>query len=296
VGSPAIAQQLTAFLADLAREGAAAKTLASYRTDLEHFAGWFAESTGEAFAPAAVTPTDLRDYRARLLTVANRAPATVNRRLAALRRFFRWAKAQKLVAELPTEGVRGVNTPKKAPKSLAKREVDRLVRQAERAGGKRDLAVLELLRHTGIRVGELCALRLGDVAIGERKGSLTVRSGKGGKYRQVPLNADARRALAAYLAVRPASAEERLFLGAGARPLGPQGIADLVAKHARRAGLEEVTPHTLRHTFARRLLDEGASLVDVAALLGHEKIETTAVYTQPHPRDLERAVERLASA
>jgi integrase/recombinase XerC len=295
VGSPAIAQELTAFLADLEREGAAPKTLASYRTDLTHFAGWFAASTGEACAPAAVTPTDLRDYRAALLTIANRAPATVNRRLAALRRFFRWAKAQKLVAELPTEGVRGVNTPEKAPKSLAKREVDRLVRQAERAGDRRDLAVLELLRHTGIRVGELCALRLGDVVIGERKGMLTVRSGKGGKYRQVPLNADARRAIAAYLAVRPTSAEDRLFLGAGARPLGPQGVADLVAKHAGRAGLEDVSPHTLRHTFARRLLDEGASLVDVAALLGHEKIETTAVYTQPHPRDLERAVERLAS-
>ncbi len=290
----AVPAEIDGFLADLQREGAAPKTLQSYRTHLLHFVGWFAESTGEAFAPAAVTPTDLRDYRAALLTIANRAPATVNRRLAALRRFFRWAKAGKLVAELPTEGVRGVNTPKRAPKSLPKREADRLVRQAERAGDRRDLAVLELLRHTGIRVGELCALGLGDVAIGERKGSLTVRSGKGGKYRQVPLNADARRALAAYLAVRPASAEERLFLGAGARPLGPQGVADLVAKHARRAGLDEVTPHTLRHTFARRLLDAGASLVDVAALLGHEKIETTAVYTQPHPRDLERAVERLA--
>jgi site-specific recombinase XerD len=88
VGSPAIGHELGAFLADLAREGAAPKTLASYRTDLAHFVRWFAASTDEAFAPAAVTPTDLRDYRAHLLTVANRAPATVNRRLAALRRFF----------------------------------------------------------------------------------------------------------------------------------------------------------------------------------------------------------------
>ena len=66
-------------------------------------------------------------------------------------------------------------------------------------------------------------------------------------------------------------------------------------KYARRAGLEGVTPHTLRHSFARQLLDAGASLVDVAALLGHQKIETTAIHTQPHPRDLERAVERLAA-
>jgi integrase/recombinase XerC len=296
VGSPAIADELDRFLADLEREGAAPKTRASYRADLAAFARWFEQSTGEACAAAAVTRTDVRDHKAALLTVEARAPATVNRRLAALRRFFRWAKAKRLVAEPPTEGVRGVNTPKQAPKSLPKREVDRLVRQAERAGAKRDLAVLEVLRHTGIRVGELCALGLSDVVIGERKGTLTVRSGKGGKYRRVPLNADARRALAAYLAVRPASADDRLFRGAGGRPLGPQGVADLVAKHARRAGLEGVTPHTLRHTFARRLLDEGASLVDVAALLGHEKIETTAVYTRPHPRDLERAVERLANA
>src|SRR5581483_7516018 len=185
----------------------------SYRSDLLAFARWFAASTGEACAAAAVTRTDVRDHKAALLTIEGRKPATANRRLAALRRFFAWAKAQRLVQELPTEGVRGVNTPKQAPKSLPKRDVDRLIRAAERAGHKRDLAVLAVLRHTGIRVGELCTLTLGDVAIFERKGTLTVRAGKGGTYRQVPLNADARRALAAYLDVRRASAADALFLG-----------------------------------------------------------------------------------
>src|SRR5262249_38296089 len=124
VGSPAIAQELDRFLADLDREGAAPKTLRSYRSDLLAFARWFEESTGEACAAAAVTPTDVRDHKAALLTIEHRAPATVNRRLAALRRFFAWGKAQNLVAEVPTEGVRGVNTPKQAPRSLPRREVD----------------------------------------------------------------------------------------------------------------------------------------------------------------------------
>jgi integrase/recombinase XerD len=295
VGSPAIAEEIDRFLADLEREGAAPKTRASYRSDLTAFARWFEASTGEACAAAAVTRTDVRDHKAALLTIEDRKPATVNRRLAALRRFFAWAKAARLVAEPPTEGVRGVDTPKQAPKSLAKRDVDRLLRAAERAGDARDLAVLAVLRHTGVRVGELCARKPGDVVIGERKGTLTVRSGKGGTYREVPLNADARHAIAAYLAVRRSSAGAALFLGHRGAPLGPQGVEDLVAKYARRAGIDGVTPHTLRHSFARQLLDAGASLVDVAALLGHQKLETTAVYTQPHPRDLERAVERLTA-
>jgi site-specific recombinase XerD len=295
VGSPAITGEIDRFVTDLGREGAAPKTVRSYRSDLAAFARWFEESTGEACAAAAVTRTDVRDHRSALLTIEDRAPATVNRRLAALRRFFAWAKAAKLIQELPTEGLTGVNTPKTAPRSLAKRDVDRLLRAAERGGDKRDLAILAVLRHTGIRVGELCALELGDVAISERKGTLIVRSGKGGTYREVPLDADARHAIAAYLAVRRASASAALFLGNRGAPIGPQGVADLVAKYAHRAGLEGVTPHTLRHSFARQLLDAGASLVDVAALLGHQKLETTAIYTQPHPRDLERAVERLAT-
>ncbi len=139
----------------------------------------------------------MRDYRAHLRTVERRPAATVNRRLAALRRFFTWAKATGRVRELPTEGVRGIPTAPRLPKSLAKREVDRLLRAAEQDGHTRNLAILLTLRHTGLRVGELCNLRLADLVISERKGSLAVRSGKGDKDRTVPLNHDVRRALGA---------------------------------------------------------------------------------------------------
>src|SRR5215211_3163722 len=181
------------FLQDLQRQETSPQTRSSYRLDLLHFAGWFARTAGEAFTPEAVTPTDVREYRGYLLNVEKRQPATINRRLAALRRFFQWAKAIGLVKELPTENVKGVVSSPRAPRWLEKRDVDRLIRTVERHGNTRDLAIVLTLRHTGIRVSELSALKVGDVEVSDRKGSLTVRSGKGGKFRVLPLNSDARK-------------------------------------------------------------------------------------------------------
>ena len=281
------------FLADLRRQDAAPATVRNYAADLCAFARWFPDSTGEAFGARAVTPTDLREYRGYLRAVEQRQAATINRRLAALRRFFAWAKGTGKIAELPTEQVKGVPAAPRTPKALAKREVDRLIREAERHGHKRNLAILLTLRHTGLRVGELCNLRLGDVAISERKGEVLVRGGKGNKDRTIPLNNDARRALTAYLDVRPKVADDRLFVGQRGEPLRPQGAQQVVAKYARRAGLPDVTPHVLRHTFAKHVLDAGEDLATVQRLLGHERLETTAIYTQPTARDLEQAVRRL---
>src|SRR5215204_2096390 len=288
-----VTDDVTDFLTELSRQEVAEKTRRAYRSDLAHVARWFATSTGEIFRAAAVTPTDVRDYKAHLVSVERRRPATVNRRLAALRRFCLWAKAAGRSSEVVTDGVKGVPQAPRAPKSLEKREVDRLVRMAERSGKKRDLALLQLLRHTGIRVGELCALQRADVDVSERKGSLTVRSGKGAKYRTVPLNADARHALAVYLTVRPRVADDHLFVGQRGRGLSVAAVWYLVRKYARQAGLEDVSPHTLRHSFGKQLLDATKDLVAVAALLGHEKLETTAIYTQPSERDLARAVALL---
>jgi len=289
-----VTDPLAAFLLDLIRQEVSPRTLASYQSDLSLFARFFTETTGESFRPQAVTPTDIRDYKAHLVTVRRQRPATVNRRLAALRKFFGWAKAQGLVAELPTDAVKGLPQARRIPKALPKRDTDRLLRQAERRGKKRDVAILSLLRHTGLRVGELCALRLGDIDSSERKGAVTVRSGKGQKYRVVPLNADVRRALGRYLAVRPRVADDHLFLSQKGGTLGSQAVETLVRGYGRQAGLEDVTPHVLRHGFATELLRAGVDLVTVSTLLGHERLETTAIYTQPSALDLERAVERLA--
>jgi site-specific recombinase XerD len=284
---------ISAFSAELTRQGMAEKTVTTYATDLVQFARWFSDTTGEAFSSRGVTPTDILDYKAFLRTVQRRQAATVNRRLAALRKFFLWAQATGRVAELPTAQVKGVPAAPRSPKSLPKRDIHRLLREAQKAGNKRDLAIVQTLRHTGLRAGELCNLRLGDIAISERKGSLLVRSGKGDKDRTVPLNHDAREALSGYLAVRPASADDHLFMGQRGEPLQSDGVQLIVRKFAKRAGLSGVTSHNLRHSLARHLLDAGVDLPTVSRILGHERLETTAIYTQPMQRDLEAAVSRL---
>jgi site-specific recombinase XerD len=241
-----------------------------------------------------ITPTDVREYRAYLLNVERRQPATVNRRLTTLRRLCAWARREGLLAEDPTEDVKGVEKVQMAPRSLEKKEVDRLIRYAERQGNKRNLAILQLLRHTGLRVSELCNLTLRDITLTERKGQVIVRSGKGSKYRVVPLNLDARKALGAYLAVRPKVVEvDHIFIGQREEGLRSTGVYDIVVNYARGAGLENVSPHILRHTFGKHTLDAGENLVTVAALMGHARLDTTAIYTQPSERDLQKAVERL---
>src|SRR4051812_34764200 len=208
-----VIQLVDRFLRDLARQETSPKTRRAYRLDLLHFANWLARTVGDTFSPEAVTPTDIREYRGYLLNVEHRQPATVNRRLAALRRFFQWAKATGLAKELPTENVKGVASSPRAPHWLDKRDVERLIRTVERHGSTRDLAIVLTLRHTGIRVSELSALKVGDVEISERKGTLTVRSGKGSKFRVLPLNVDARQAIIAYLKVRPSVSDDHLFIG-----------------------------------------------------------------------------------
>src|SRR5215212_9828822 len=286
-------QVVDRFLQDLARQETSPQTRRAYQLDLLDFASWLARTVGETFSPEAVTPTDVREYRGYLINVEKRQPATVNRRLAALRRFFVWAKATGLAKELPTDNVKGVASSPRAPHWLEKRDVDRLIRTVERHGNPRDLAIVLVLRHTGIRVSELSSLMLGDVETSERKGSLTVRSGKGGKFRVLPLNVDARRAIASYLEVRPTVTDDHLFIGQRGQGVSSRAVELLVTKYGRLAGLEDVTPHTLRHSFGKHALDAGADLVSVSALLGHQRLETTAIYTTPSRRDLEKVVAKL---
>src|SRR3954453_10245206 len=253
-----IPEEVELFLTDLQRQEASPLTRRNYASDLDSFARWFRTSLGEELAAKAITPTDIREYRSFLLNVQGRKAATVNRRLAAIRKFCQWAHGTGRIRELPTEGVKGVASSPTAPRWLPKRDVDRLLRETEREPslykGRRNLALLLFLRHTGLRVSELAGLRLRDVESSERKGQVLVRSGKGSKQRTVPLNVDVRRALEAYLKVRPPTTDDHVFIGQGGVGLKPQAIENVVKKYAARAGLTDVTPHTLRHSMAKHLL------------------------------------------
>jgi site-specific recombinase XerD len=258
--------------------------------DVRSFARWFSDMLGEEFSSSPVTPVDMREYFA---AMRDRKPATLARKLRALNSFFRWAQSAGLVKSNPVSGVKAPREQRRAPKALSEQELHRLKRAVYRAGKPRDIAMFELLSNAGLRVGELCALRVGDVYLSERKGKVTVRRGKGNKYREVPLNIETRKALAAYLSTRPGADPDDPLLVGQRGAMTPSGVWRALQSYAREAGVA-VSPHVLRHTFATRLLRKaGTDLVTVKELLGHEKLETTAIYTKPREEDMLATIERL---
>ncbi|HDQ74208.1 MAG TPA: recombinase, partial [Chloroflexi bacterium] len=246
------------------------------------------------------------------LTVRDLAPATVNRRLAGLRAYAAWAKSTGALATDPTAEVQFVDEQRSPPRWLdrqqqvaLRRTLDLTLERAELEARlaelegrppppaliwtRRDVALVLFLLNTGLRVAELTHLDLDHVELHPRSGQATVL-GKGCKRRTIPLNAEARSALAAWLAVRPESASPALFTGRRGARLGARSVQRIVA----RCG-EGLTPHVLRHTFAKNLVNAGVGLEKAADLLGHSRLDTTRIYTRPGWQDLEEAVEALAA-
>ena len=134
-------------------EGISPYTVRGYVADLERFGRWFEKTNGEGLRLRDVTPVDVRDYKAHMQTVKKFKPATINRRLAALRAYFAWAIEEGLISEDPVR-VRNVEEPQTAPRSISEREYHRLLRAVQKDGSKRDVAIVEMLRHSGLRVGD----------------------------------------------------------------------------------------------------------------------------------------------
>jgi len=273
-------------------EGISPYTVRGYLADLKKFSEWFKVTNDENMLLRNVTPVDVRDYKAHLQTAERFKPSTINRHLSSLRAYFSWAIQEGLIKENPVR-VRNLGEPPRAPRSLDERLYHRLLRSVQQHGSKRDAAIIQLLRHTGLRVGELCNLELQDIEMSTRKGKVIIRSGKGHRYREVPLNLDARRTLQAYFADRKEVDDPHVFIGQRGNGLTDAAVYDVVKKYARLSNVDGVSPHVLRHTFARSLLDKGVDLVTVQQLMGHKRIDSTARYTKPSERDLEVAVARL---
>lgn len=285
------------FLEFLAGEGFSGDTVRSYRSDLAVFARWFEGSSGERLSVGVVTRNDVQRFIAYERTVRKLSPATINRRLTCLRRFFVWGTAEGLRPDDPTSGIGNVTAVASPPRSLDRARLNRLIRTVEQHGKPRDEAIIKVLRYTGIRLSELCALTTDDLDITERKGTLTVRSGKGGKFRIVPIHVEARRAISAYYDDRPEVEHDHVFISQRTKQgLTPRAIQRIVAKYATLAGLDDVTPHVLRHSFGKDALDSGIDVVTVAALMGHENLKTTMIYTRPSEDEMQAAIDRMGVA
>ena len=284
------------FQSHLVTTGKSPHTIDAYTRDLRLFSRWFSQTNAKPLSPRVITPIDVREYRTYLLTVKRHQPATVNRKLASLSAFCDWAQEAGFISANPVAGVGQVEEVRPAPKWLDRRQQYALLRAVQERGRKRDIALITLMISTGLRVSEVANLKLTDVEISPRKGSVTVRSGKGQKFRRVPLNVVARRTIQVYLEERGDVTGDWLFAGQRREPLKRPGIYYLVKRYSYDGRLEDVTPHTLRHTFAKNLVDAGVSLDRVAQLLGHKSVNTTRIYTVPCEQDLQRDVEKIALA
>ncbi len=259
-------------------KGLAPNTLASYERDLNKYFYAMREKQ-----PEGITPADVRAFLAELSGSGIAAPS-IARNLAAVRGFHKFLQIDGLAQSDPTVNVETPRGWKRLPKTLSTAEVDALLVQPDQSTllGLRDKAMLELLYATGLRVSELVGLRLQDVNL--ERGFLVVM-GKGSKERAVPLGETAMDAVRSYLKrARPlllkSGASESLFLSARRRGITRQMFWERIKLHARAAGIvSSISPHTLRHCFATHLLDNGADLRAVQAMLGHSDISTTQIYT-----------------
>jgi integrase/recombinase XerD len=293
---PPLGRDSEEFLSFLAVErGRAANSITAYRHDLLGYEEFLA---GRGVALADVTEPVLLDYL-RVLELSGRRPASVKRAAVAIRGLHRFLVDERGVDRDPTEDLETPRVPAGVPKALSQEEVERLLAapRGEDPVALRDRAILELLYATGIRISELCALRLGDL---EPATALLRAFGKGSKERLVPIGRPALRAVGAWLTGgRPtllaAGSGRRgdldaLFCSTRGRKLSRQAAYVIVARAADTVGLrEKVTPHVLRHTFATHLLAHGADIRVVQELLGHASITTTQIYTRVSNEHLIRA-------
>lgn len=270
-------------------------TVKNYLSDLHHFEKWFLETNDYAeFKPADLTPTDLREFKQFLLINKELKPASINRRLASLRSFLKWANEVGISHNIQLSKIpKFEKTEKTGICWLDRKEENALLRAVERNGGKRDIAIIKLLLNTGLRVSEICSLRWSEIIINERKGVLKVLQGKGGKRREVPLNYDARQVLLDLGYKQNAGRKDWIFVGQRGK-LTPRGVQTLFRKYADSVKLNNLSPHSLRHTFCKNLLNAGISLEKIAILAGHESLDTTRLYLEPSLKDLEGAVEAIS--
>ena len=262
-------------------QGASVRTRSAYAGDLAQLAAWLVAH--EVASPEAITAPHLREF-VYSLKDAGQGPATIRRRISAIRTWYRFLLAEGVVKADPSERLETPKRWRELPDVLTAAEVDQLIAAVDldETLAFRDRAMFELAYGAGLRVSEWIGLNVKDVLLED----LVVRVfGKGGKERIVPIGRKAVGAVAVYLReLRPriekGAGAGRLFLNARGKPLSRMGAWKVLQKYVERSGLtKHVKPHTLRHSFATHLLEGGADLRAVQEMLGHSDISTTQLYT-----------------
>lgn len=259
---------------------AAANTLSSYLRDIRQFLNYLSLND---LSPEQADQDELEQY-VKHLTSYGKSQATVTRSIASLKSFYTYLLVSGLTAGNPAKSITPAKAQRKLPQILTSKEVDLFLEQPDctDAKGYRDKAMLELLYATGIRVSELINLNLSNLNLY----ASVIRCENRGKERMIPLYPSAVRALTIYVEkIRPQLIdqpdEQALFVNLNGHRMSRQGFWKIIKFYQEKAGIsKEITPHTLRHSFAAHLLENGADLRSIQEMLGHADISSTQIYTQ----------------
>jgi integrase/recombinase XerD len=271
-------------------KGLSANTLQSYARDIAKLKAWAAKQRKPI---ERLERKDLREWIAGM-SRDGLSPSSIARAVSAARGFFRFLMLDNHIEKHPAEDLRSPQRPSPLPRFLSEEEMERLLfaPDIKTDVGVRDRALLELMYAAGLRVSEVCGLRTGDV---EMDAALIRCHGKGNKERCIPIGKSAVHWLQRYLAIRKQFGNEarpELFLHRG-RLMTRQTAWSIIKAHAATAGVPDISPHTLRHSFGTHLMQHGADSRSVQALLGHADISTTEIYTHITDLHMRKAYDRF---
>lgn len=277
---------LTKFEEYLTDSALAPATVVNYVADLRAFLRWSDKARDADCSPLCMEPEDVQDFCTYLQEKKGQAPATVNRRLQALRKFYRLAVDEGWSKVNPAEDVPLLEeSVSERSRSLAPDDVDRLlaaVRQGRPRQAARDLAVIQLLMGAGLKLGELTELELDDLHLEVQKPYLEVRDTSGDSSRTVYLEKEVCDALRGYLPTRKAApGVNHLCVNRDGNPLSTRSVQRLLHRYAQAAGLDGLTTQALRYVYASTLYESSGDLKMVARYLGHRHLATTIRYLRP---------------
>ncbi len=260
--------------------------------DIRKFAKWFSTANAEPWDVERITSRDVIDFRDYLKAEKKQAVSTINRNLASIRKYFKWLCQQDYLTVNPTLSIKELKKQPLAPQGLSKPEVRKILREVELRKDIRAKGIFSLILYTGARLSDVTFLELTDLTISDRSGTVFYRHGKGSKQRIVPLPLQARKAITQYLGSRPPVDSQRVFLGERGE-LNRRGVQAIFEKYRALTGIDNLHCHVLRHTFSHNFLSSAGNLVQLASLLGHESLNTTAIYTKNSIEQLGEATDKL---
>jgi site-specific recombinase XerD len=278
---------MAGYLRTLEGKNRSGATILAYRTDIGQFITWLRDTNITIETANDVERVDVIEYLSHLAQ-RNLSGVSRARKLAAIREYFRFAKIEGLIEASPVEGIDTPKTEKRGRNYLTPEEYSRLLAAA--GTSTRDYCILMTFLQTGLRVSELCSLRLEDVDL-ENK-TLYVRVGKGMNARTIDLEKKGVQSIKSWLAVRPNVLSDRLFLNRDNEPLGERGVQKLLNKYCQIAGItKRISPHSLRHTFASYKAEAGVSPFQLQQWLGHSSLDTTQIYVHLARKNAKKVME-----